>query len=335
MPEPIDAKPPREPVVSPKELSSNISVAEDLARFRTEVEHKIIDERLPWYEWRGFAAEALDKYPSIETYGPIIRSAMVTAQAAKNEMDDFCRRRGVSEQQDVIEPQIASTIISDLFKFTPTDDIKMDKGVLSFSIVLSNKDFTELAKKRGMDGVPAAFHTTIDGVKINVYDGSGVVDLAELESHELEHAKNRILTEHLDFFATDFKEAQRLKSSPYKRGWDEILAFASSLEALITDPKLQINELDGYRSFMIKAIDRYRSRFAKDTESKGTPAEKYIHVANAGIDAWFDLCRMYTETELENSPIRMTTNLLAQFPLESWPAVVRLINQQHSPQPKT
>ena len=52
------------------------------------------------------------------------------------------------------------------------------------------------------------------------------------------------------------------------------------------------------------------------------------------MKAIFELHDMYTETSSSINPARMAINVLVQFPLDKWPAAVRLLKQQHAPQRK-
>jgi hypothetical protein len=325
----IDAQPSREPVVAP-ELSSILPAAEDLARLRAEVEGKIVDDKLPPSDWLGFTHEALIKYPKIEAYGKVIDSAVDWAIHHRNKLDDFWRQFNLPDEQTQANSEHSRLMCSELYKlygFGPKGEVKINKGAFTLNITLGDEDYNNLAEKVGvvMRG-STAFSRSDDGMRIGIFNAKSKVPDAN-EAHETEHSKNKSLEYSYKWLPLESlpigdvsKGVARLQEGRYARAQDEIIAMFAGAEAIFPGRR--------------EAVEHFRESFPRimiknyPVEDEGVTGEEYTENVNSGFKAIFDLLEMYEGVNYDINPARMAINVLAQFPLDKWPAVVRLIKQR-------
>jgi uncharacterized hydantoinase/oxoprolinase family protein len=77
-------------------------------------------------------------------------------------------------------------------------------------------------------------------------------------------------------------------------------------------------------------VNEYMPTWLREPRMEGITREVCEKRITLGLKAIFELYDMYSDAESGRNSIRMTVNVLNQFPLGSWPVVVRLLKQRHN-----
>lgn len=330
-----------------------IPVAEDIARFRIELERGIFLEGLPRAKWRQLYKGTLDKYPRITPYRAIFDLAIEEAEEANEQLNSLwspTRQKGddtqiagsrINEQAD---SEVAVQLCKDFLEFTPQDPVKAIRGAITLRFMLSPNDLESLSIEH--DTLHARAWTTFPrGLKFAVLIlRSDEAEKEEFQStlHELEHAKNRLLRKrHLPLLSKKLDLPNQLAEHLYRlekkgedassetRAKDEILACFSFL------PFKPFEDSDGDK------MDQYSFdvlRLLTDEEGlhyfAGSLSEidrlDYFRTIHQGVESFKKLFLLYRNMGSESSPGSLAINILEQFPLRSWPSIVRLINSRYS-----
>jgi hypothetical protein len=335
MQEPVEQPFPAREVTSGAEtLSLSLPAAEDIARFRTELEKGIIDNNLPPDNWLDFQRQTLSRYPRIQQYKDVFYFAVDKALGYRQRMDSFWSRFGQPADQTQADPEHAKLMCTDLLKIMPNEEVKIGKGAFILDVILSDADYDRLIQTRNWsDGVNGMSWET-EGIRFHIFKSR---PNWFTKPHEMEHSKNRILELTYQGFPQEFlptgeavKGVGRLKKSPYFSAYDEIIANFLAIEKISKD-QLTKNALAEFRDFLTKTlIEDYMPEYLKQPEAEGITSKEYSEKITSGFKAIFELYDLYVGTNSDINSARMSINILAQFPLESWPAVISLIKQRRS-----
>ncbi|HEX7456738.1 MAG TPA: hypothetical protein VF303_04770 [Candidatus Nanoarchaeia archaeon] len=355
-------KPTQETPKQPDQDSDNKSsviLAEDIAQFRTDLEQKIFFDRLPRSEWRKAYEETLTAHPEIRSYKDIFNAVMKAAENANDDLETVWNQHHTQEGQPVGEPthpDEASKLFKSMFGLELQNESRTSKSAISLYFYVSDDDFRGINKLAGKE----------DNLEENAFVIEPTINrrfpvavlrkgLSDEESwytgaHEFEHIKSKLIGKgRLYFRNRPFFErlamptaiAQRLEkrdksSSSMENGAkEEILAYFTEPEGFSpTNPPskvIQFSEEWGEELKRLLAteewyLSRYREMF------KPTPEQEKAYLVNVrkGTDSMVQLFNFYFSIDKDTrKAARMAINVLEQFPLHSWPAVVRLINQRH------
>lgn len=360
-------KPPLEAPKQPDQLDhdseSNVVLAEDIAQFRTDLEQKIFFERLPRGEWEGTYEEALANYPQAQPYKDVFEEVLKAAERCHDDLRAFwILQNGSSESGEVASPEISAKIFESILGFNPKGEVTATKGIVSLKLEVDDAVFKQFYTHAGraFDENETAFtvHPTSSHsypVIVSRKSLSGEDSFYALR-HEFEHIKTDIkkaaaqnygerkkalallgperLT--LPKAVSDRIERRNKTDSAMEiEAKDEILAYFTEPELLDFPSETKLEEyLDAY-SEEIKYLlthedseyfDRYMERFSPSLNEQKT----YERNVNVGVDSIVDLFKLYFTVDKDTrKSARMAINVLEQFPLHSWPAVVRLVRERH------
>lgn len=322
--------------VSNIEVEETVIAAENIAKFRMELEKKIFQEGLPPTKWEKAYEESLTKYPDILPYKGLFDSIIGHAQAANEEVEKLWSKyaKGAELENEknllvnVADADASAKLFESVTGFKPAEEVRAYKGAITIRFHVGERDYEKLGYARGY--LPGgSFHKVQMGdllvlIVNKSYENSSHFD--EIVLHELEHAKN-------DVFHTQYINYQRLHMSfkdPHFRkrmlrlslenaedveAKDEILAYFSILEYI--PDNLEEKEL---RESMKKIENILQKNY-------GFQNTKYIQ---EGFDAFFAMASFYQGKGLTfQKSARLTINILEQFPLARWLAVARLLKHKY------
>lgn len=349
----------------PPEVSKDIPLSEELARVITDIEYEMFIKGVPSAEWSRINQEAFVSHPRLTDYKEIFDSVINRAQSAKAALDKFWEKNQVPESiegtdakilvttGEVAGPQTAKKLYQSIFESEPHGEVDAVKGAITLRFILDEEDF----KNSGSDPEIAG------GGLIKRYGLFPVIvvhrkayeqpeELATIINHELQHAKQNIAEEGLFRFIGDSK----IETSPpisklihraikydlpyrFKAARHEILAFFSPIGLYEFGDvyskygeEVVLNKIAEHcrtiTSILTDPESSYESSYFKhygiDKQDQG-----YIDSVAKGVDALFDLYRLYHHLGYGIRTTRMTINVLEQFDLHYWPAVVRLLKRAH------
>ncbi|OGH29990.1 MAG: hypothetical protein A3F30_01315 [Candidatus Levybacteria bacterium RIFCSPHIGHO2_12_FULL_37_12] len=372
---------PLEKQVLPDQIGKDVPLAEDIARFRTELEQKILWEGLPFKKWRQAYNQTLSEYPQILAYKPILDMVMLEVESSRNKLDETWKEthpKGKEFKEDeerfvpqTAEPEAARKLFSKLFGFEPKGNVEAVKGAISLRLTVDDDDYRRLRLKEGQEISSEAymeyhaygnFPVIVERKKIKGEETQEISFLNPNLHHELEHARNAFLEigRHTFFYFPSFADmrlpkeiSERLQRrhgkepEMEKSAKDEILAFFSAFESIemktnthVTDDnqRKQLDELldEGASEFKVGLVpyfeengyyfELHKNRYNPSDEEQ----KRYSSNAKRGVDSLTQLYELYRNSEHRSRAARMSINVLEQFPLNSWPAVVRLISSRHN-----
>ena len=331
---PLDIQPPIESTATIKESLPNIPVAEDLARYRVELETKIITGNLPPKEWRELSAAMLDKYPTIGKYHWKIDSLVDGFVHARYYLDHLWEENNLPESQMEADPTTAASMCQSLFDYQPEEEVKIQKGTIGLVAMFSDNDYQKLLQKmqhQESDTV-VGFQTNLNNLQVIVAKASVLWPSMDNRHylHENEHIKDTILEETIDSFLLPRKGRdeisdgfRRLHKNRFRRLQSEINAYFSAVP-LLTKKSF----IGDYHDWLIKLLTEDGAYYRTSCQPQGTTADEYTNVATTGIDSIFELYHLYENAYPDINPAKMSAYTLGQFPVDKWPVVVRLIKQR-------
>lgn len=256
----------------------------------------------------------------------------------------------------------AAWLFRSLFGFFPESGIEAAKGVTSLLFTLTDSDFQKALKESSDDALwKAGVEFRMNGFKFSVIlIRQKVVDevwIKKVLPHEVEHSKNSILgggrvkfsgvDEHLRGEDLDqwqrknnvvFRELERLKDKANvseEKAKNEILAYFTELENIeYRFPRAFEDFLDDSPGEFVKELSSESGHYYQEyiKSDKSFDKDRYVSSVERGANALAALARLYYQEEVKKGSVRMAMNVLEQFPLHRWPAVVYLINRRHNQQ---
>lgn len=340
-------------------IAKEIPIAEDIAEFRVTLEGKIFREGLSKSEWRRTYEETFAKYPRIKPYKELFDAVITNAEDSSNQLEEVWRyyqglKKDLQEEDNPLveqaEPQAAKELFRHIFDFDSEGEIDAIKGVITLRFNVDDDDFRKLRNLKDTEVISEGAVTTHPpGFKFPVLvlrKSFSQVDLFLHLAHELEHGKNRIieegrdellrLGERLDMPKGIVDRLRRLK----RLGWsdltktggdfkDEILAYFTELEW--TDPDTPTdtikNNLPRWGEVLKDGLTNEQAYYPSYLSE--VHKRQYEENVKRGVDSIVQLYDLYLSLGRGIRGTRMAINVLEQFPLNSWPAVVRLIKARH------
>jgi hypothetical protein len=350
-----------------QEISKAIPVAEDIARFRAEVEERILFSNLPSSEWQQTYQSAFVKYPRIVPYQKIFDITLKSAQVVNSQLNDFWNKaEGEDPQSERVggvtfgikaQPDAAKELFKRAFDFEPEDEVEAIKGAIALGFRLSSTDFERWqAITRKPEEIeqasPGALATRIPGFKFGVMIlRSDITPIRKQLNffHEFEHTKNQILESKFlsvvlrklglpDEIGIPFyrRESQVGLHSPIARAKDEILAYSSALEFIPAGQSAEdansflTKYFKWFEDSLVKETGRYYPKYTRDANYDPDKRAEYVKTVQEGAASIKELFMFYRGIEPVANPGRLAVNVMQQFPLKTWPEVVRLIKDRYS-----
>lgn len=349
------------------ELKKGIPVAENIAKFRIELERKIFNEGLPRSEWQETYQEILNKYPEILAYKSIFDLALNKIEIANDSVNIFWEKEqvqksthGESVKNDTLQVnnllkkadlESARHMFSVIFGILPKDEIEAFKGTISLRFIVNRRDFDSV--------VPAIEGETFAAaVEISGYDFQIILQRADLTEsqgeegvvsivHEAQHIKNRFLNktrqpnileklplpEELSNVLIRREEKNDRVDKSIK---DELLAYATFLLFYAKAGQSQDTSIRENFSTMAEGVSDTKGPYLGvylQNKSDLKPGESdlaYSTRAKLGVKSIEDLYFFYRDIQRTTDSAELVINMLDQFPLKSWPAIVRLIKSRYS-----
>lgn len=342
------------PTPSREVTRSNAVVAEDIARLKTEVENKILSG-IPQSDWRKAYEETLAQYPSTHQYKPLFDHTLRKAESAHEQIENLWSQykngysSKFSEKQPGIEegdPNLSRELFNSLFGFHPQGEVEAIKGAVTLRFMMDKDDFIKLDIKLGVSKAYAtAYHVPGKNFDVLILQRDSEVGLPF--RHELEHAKNQITF--LNHYDSPFPEGldmpeeilgkvkkRVINEHPMERFTrDELLAGFTEQEFVSPENKSQaiLDYADWLIDFLKTSFSDddkgYLEMYKKIYHPSQAYVATYVNIVKQGTDALKDLFTLYFK-EGDSKAARMTINVLGQFPLRDWTAVVQLIKTRHA-----
>lgn len=314
------------------ETVERVTAAENIAKFRMELEDRIFKEGLPKKQWRKAYDQALVNYPDISTYKKLFDLMLSHAEDGNDQIEKLWKKYVKGEKLvDKFNPAVnkantdaSAKLYEKVIGNKPEEEVSAYKGQISIRFMVGNKDFESLGFSR--EHLPGGAETTMDGDDFSViFLNRDYEDKTNyIVMHELEHAKNDIFrTErinypraHMTFADSNVRrrmERRSLENKDDVSAKEEILAYLAGLEYIPEDYKI-----DEMGEFLKKIEGSLVSE-----EGYDLPNRKSI---SDGFDAFSKLVKLYEEKgSTFQKSARLAINTLEQFPLASWQAVARLL----------
>lgn len=347
---------------------SSVLLAEDIARFRTDMEQKIFWDRLPRNEWRDTYEETLAANPQIHEYKDIFDGALKAMEKAHDDLRAFwIRQHGSSEVNEKSSPEASKKIFESIFGFNPEGEVAATKGIVSLYLEVDDdvhRQFYKLAD-RVFDPEEHAFiaHSATNRTFpiMVVQKNLSEEDSSDTGNHEFEHVKTDILGTGRQNFnvrrrrlslleperltlpkAVDDRIKRRSEnaSTMENEAKDEILAYFTEPEWIAFPSESKLTQyLELYSEEITHKLTdensiyltKYKERFTPTSEEE----EAYPENVRRGVDSIVQLFNLYFSNDNDTKKdARMAINVLEQFPLHSWPAVVRLVKGRHNQKEK-
>lgn len=349
---------------SNNEAKQDITLAEDIALFRTELEQRVFFEGLPVSEWRRVYEETLAKYPDIQSYKGLFDQVLNNAEVANKGLLEFWRKLQNPQEQsksdnplvEKASPQAAREMCYQIFGSYPQSEVEAVKGAITLRFMVDDSDFKTFYEGRGdQEVLPGGFAMYIPELKssVLVLRKSQPEHKTEVLLHELEHGKNIILVKGRRDFLDDSLQPDRFNipediltrlkrrgelKQPYPevRAKDEILAFSTTFSYLdyIDQSDLPMEQLmQEWKEHVKDQLTDKKGFYFPNYYPEGTSSQdekRYMDNVTKGVDAMMQLLSLYRSLGFDTGAGRMATNVLEQFPLNSWSAVTRLIQTRHA-----
>ena len=342
-----------------RDSKSETFLAEDIAQFRTDMEQKIFFDRLPRNQWKEAYEETLAANPQIQPYKDIFDDILNSTERAHDELEVFWNQHQGQEDHQVGEParpEVSKILFESIFGFYPERKTQATKGTASLQFVIDDSDFMRIPTRGGREeiskGNAFVLHTTVNrGFPVMVLSLSiPEEDWNDKGVHESEHVKSQLIeTGRLYFHHRLFPERLTIPSAINNRlerrnkaaspmenaAKDEILAYLTETEWV--DPANPPSEVTRYSKErgeevqqMLTSGDDYLPTYKEMFNPTDEEEKSYLESVKKATDSSVQLFNMYFSTSNNSrESTRMTINVLEQFSLRSWPAVVRLLKARH------
>lgn len=345
--------------VSQDEIAKTIPLAEDIAKFRTELEQQIFDEGLPKDQWTATYEQTIDKYPNLMPYKILINGVLNKAKAANEHVERVWKKaHGPATDQaednpapQRADPEVAKTLCMKFFRVMPQGEVEAIKGAITIRIMVDD----DYRKMRGIKlGTPliegaSAFPLEKFGFSVLLIRKDLIEEHVDQNIlHEIEHGKNHILTsarrdlifgERLDMPEDILGRIRRREFNHpmQEKAKDEILAFFTYLDQFKFQGKVSMVILNDFlqewgkkiRTRLTKKDGIYLPEYIENYQPTPEQIKSYEDNVNKATYDFIQLFELYFKLGYKNEAARMTINVLEQFPLHSWGAVSRLIQARH------
>lgn len=334
-----------------KEILGKMIVAEQIALIREDLETAVLTEELPKNEWQARYEQIIAKYPRIQEYRPIINYVFQSLLTARDELDKTWTKYNPNhgheiDKSRVLEatPQASIQLFSELFKSKPLGSVTAFRGAAHLRFTLSDKDMDRFMggseSHGGMQHIPG-----VDYPVIVTRQSTDADDAFMAISHEVEHGKNMILENgkqnfiiygpmgdnkfNYDLFSK-LLDKNFEKPGVYLTAKGEILALFSYLSYFDQEQLTPVlsNYIEMYKKSLTDPSEGYTVDYKKYLDNKFDETAVNTSI-KSGINSLIELYGLYKSSHGQKA-MRIALNVLEQFSLDKWPAVVRLINQRRN-----
>lgn len=315
--------------------------AVEIAVARSELEEALFHIPVTMHEeWPQKYEDIMTSHPSLAPYRNIFDRGLYTAENDYKYVSDAWKNIYHFEREPSPQeiPSTATGEISDRFcrlytNFRPNDPTTLIRGSVTMRIVLSDRDYKRYRREnKWKSKALAQFGVISDRVPLIAMPESSNLDPTESDStvtHELQHALNEITrsTYHLvdTFPLTDYSQEKRigsLISDKYYSFKNEFLAYISMLP-FSGDTDQMRQEFRDVIANMLEGNLIKDSKWREEVKNgKGKQLIEYSSIA------FTDLINILFDTNPEINNFRVAVNFLSQFPVERWPAAVRLLKSR-------
>lgn len=279
-------------------------------------------------------------------------------------IDDPTAANPLAVQADEVS---SKNMFKALFNFVPQGEVEATKGSITLRFVINENDYRRMeAPGKAEEVISGASMHYIPGIEFPVLvirrDAAFIVsgELSEGLMHELEHAKNYIMDlgrdALWDYWDTESGKLSRgFKEVPFRDALlrrkfqnravpdsllkNEMLAYFTPFEYLdrsqLTSDSLPqiVRAYSGYIKLVL--LDEQGLYYLKFKQSLLSEEQILRHkqLVEKGVDSLVELFQLYEQSGSPRNPARMAINVLEQFPLQSWPAVTRLLKSRYSKRP--
>ena len=353
------------------EAVEKIKAAEDIAEARLILEQKILSgEFATEIEcWNYYAEEVLKKFPAVNRYSLFFKKVIKETYEAKNGVEAVF---SYAEKNTADEQARSEFLFRQAFEGKPEGEMMTGKDFLNLVYRLKSEDDFARAYNgpKGSSQSFAGFQTEVampeeHGIRmvpVFVIKESAISDedrIKEINEHEKQHTINQLIVRGREISLSRRERSIHWNDKEYPKELldqiekredkslivenlikDEILAYFKGLRTYIPD------DIGANKEVVAVLKDCIKPKFASpdegylkkylnsrvDSFNLGIEIKKQvgraIKSAENGIDAFGELVEIY------NHDMDMAHNVLDQFPLKQWPAVVRLIKMRQGKKEK-